>query len=51
VQPYEDFVLGGGVAVLNAALDRIERTEGGDGSLTVHLRRTDRRRRAGHRRR
>ena len=41
VQPYEDFVLGGGVAVLNAALDRIERTEGGDGSLTVHLRRTD----------
>ena len=41
VQPYEDFVLGGGVAVLNAALDRIERTEGGDGSLTVYLRRTD----------
>jgi thioredoxin reductase len=41
VQPYEDFVLGGGVAVLNAALDRIERTEGGDGSLTVTLRRSD----------
>jgi thioredoxin reductase len=41
VQPYEDFVLGGGVSVLNAALDRIERTEGGDGSLTVTLRRTD----------
>jgi hypothetical protein len=41
VQPSEDFVLGGGVAVLNAALDRIERAEGGDGSLTVHLRRTD----------
>jgi thioredoxin reductase len=41
VQPYEDFVLGGGVAVLDAALARIERTEGGDGSLTVHLRRTD----------
>lgn len=41
VQPYEDFVLGGGVAVLDAALDRIERTEGGDGSLTVRLRRTD----------
>jgi len=41
VQPYEDFVLGGGVAVLNAALDRIERTEGGEGTLTVHLRRTD----------
>jgi thioredoxin reductase len=41
VQPYEDFVLGGGVSVLEAALDRIERTEGGDGSLTVRLRRTD----------
>jgi thioredoxin reductase len=41
VQPYEDFVLGGGVAVLNAALDRIERTEGGDGTLTVTMRRTD----------
>ena len=41
VQPYEDFVLGGGVAVLNAALDRIERTEGGDGSLTVTVHRTD----------
>jgi thioredoxin reductase len=41
VQPYEDFVLGGGVAILDAALARIERTEGGDGSLTVHLRRTD----------
>jgi thioredoxin reductase len=41
VQPYEDFVLGGGVAVLNAALDRIERTEGGDGGLTVTVRRTD----------
>jgi thioredoxin reductase len=41
VQPYEDFVLGGGVAVLNAALDRIERTEGTADGLTVHLRRTD----------
>jgi thioredoxin reductase len=41
VQPYEDHVLGGGVAVLDAALDRIERIEGGDGSLTVRLRRTD----------
>jgi thioredoxin reductase len=41
VQPYEDYVLGGGVAILDAALARIERTEGGDGSLTVHLRRTD----------
>ncbi len=41
VQPFEDFVLGGGVAVLNAALDRIERTDGGDGSLTVRVRRSD----------
>jgi thioredoxin reductase len=41
VQPYEDFVLGGGVAVLDAALDRIERVEGSTGDLTVHLRRTD----------
>jgi thioredoxin reductase len=41
VQPYEDHVLGGGVAVLDAALDRIERTEGGDGGLTVRVRRTD----------
>ena len=41
VQPYEEFVLGGGVAILDAALDRIERTEGGEGSLTVRLRRTD----------
>ncbi|MGH2477875.1 MAG: NAD(P)-binding domain-containing protein [Candidatus Limnocylindrales bacterium] len=41
VQPFEDYVLGGGVAILDAALDRIERIEGGDGSLAVHLRRTD----------
>jgi thioredoxin reductase len=41
VQPYEDHVLGGGVAILDAALARIERNDGGDGSLTVHLRRTD----------
>ena len=39
VQPFEDHVLGGGVSVLDAALDRIERAPGG--SLTVHLRRTD----------
>ncbi len=39
VQPFEDFVLGGGVSVLDAAIDRIER--GPDGRLTVHLRRTD----------
>ena len=39
VQPFEDHVLGGGVAILDAALDRIERN--GDGSLAVTLRRTD----------
>jgi thioredoxin reductase len=39
VQPYEDHVLGGGVSVLDAAIDRIERTP--DGPLTVRLRRTD----------
>jgi hypothetical protein len=39
VQPYEDFVLGGGVSVLDAAIDRIERAA--DGRLTVRLRRTD----------
>ena len=39
VQPYEDYVLGGGVSVLDAAIDRIE--PAGDGRLTVHLRRTD----------
>jgi thioredoxin reductase len=39
VQPYEDHVLGGGVSVLDAAIDRIEPTP--DGPLTVRLRRTD----------
>ncbi len=39
VQPYEDHVLGGGVAILDAAVDRIERAA--DDRLTVHLRRTD----------
>jgi len=39
VQPYEDFVLGGGVSVLDAAIDRIERMP--DGPLGVRLRRTD----------
>ncbi len=41
VQPYEDHVLGGGVSVLNAALDRIERIDGGNGTLAVHVRRSD----------
>jgi thioredoxin reductase len=39
VQPYEDHVLGGGVSVLDATIDRIER--GADGSSIVHVRRTD----------
>jgi thioredoxin reductase len=39
VQPYEDHVLGGGVSVLDASIDRIERAS--DGRLTVRLRRTD----------
>jgi len=39
VQPFEDFVLGGGVSVLDAAIDRIERATGDQ--LVVHLRRTD----------
>jgi thioredoxin reductase len=41
VQPYEDHVLGGGVAILDASIERIERVPGGDGALAVHLRRTD----------
>ena len=41
VQPFEDHVLGGGVAVLDAALDRIERVEDGDGVLRANLRRSD----------
>jgi thioredoxin reductase len=41
VQPYEDHVLGGGVAILDAAIERVERVPGGDGALEVHLRRTD----------
>ena len=39
VQPYEDHVLGGGVSVIDAAVDRIEPV--GDGRLTARLRRTD----------
>jgi thioredoxin reductase len=39
VQPYEDNVLGGGVSVLDASIDRIQRGE--DARLTVRLRRTD----------
>ena len=39
VQPFEDHVLGGGVSVLDAALDRIERLPGG--AFAIRLRRTD----------
>ncbi len=39
VQPYEDHVLGGGVSILDASIDHIERTA--DGALDVFLRRTD----------
>jgi len=41
VQPYEDNILGGGVAILDAAIERIEPVPGGDGALAVHLRRSD----------
>ena len=39
VQPFEDHVLGGGVSVLDAAIDRVERAAGG--AFVVRLRRTD----------
>jgi thioredoxin reductase len=39
LQPYEDNVLGGGVTILDAAIDRVERHA--DGALAVNLRRTD----------
>ncbi|HEV8489264.1 MAG TPA: NAD(P)-binding domain-containing protein [Candidatus Limnocylindrales bacterium] len=39
VQPYEDHVLGGGVSVLDAAIERLERTP--DGAIRADLRRTD----------
>jgi thioredoxin reductase len=39
VQPYEDHVLGGGVSVLDAAIERLERMP--DGAIRVALRRTD----------
>ena len=41
VQPYEDHVLGGGVSIVDAGIERIERVPGGDGALAVRLRRTD----------
>jgi thioredoxin reductase len=39
VQPYEDYVLGGGVSLLDAAIDGIERLP--SGSLVVRARRAD----------
>jgi thioredoxin reductase len=39
VQPYEDHVLGGGVAIVDAAIARLE--PAGDGATRVALRRTD----------
>ncbi len=39
LQPYEDHVLGGGVSILDAAIDRLERTE--RGTIRVFLRRSD----------
>ncbi len=39
VQPFEDHVLGGGVTVVDASIDRIE--EGPGGRLTARLKRTD----------
>jgi thioredoxin reductase len=39
VQPFEDYVLGGGVSLLDASIASIDRTP--DGTLRVHLRRSD----------
>jgi hypothetical protein len=39
VQPYEDHVLGGGVSILDASLDHVERDA--TGTFHVHLHRTD----------
>ena len=39
VQPFEDHNLGGGVSILDASLDHIERA--GDGAFRVHLKRSD----------
>jgi len=41
VQPYEDHVLGGGVSILDAAIERIQPVPGRDGALSVQVRRTD----------
>jgi thioredoxin reductase len=39
VQPYEDHVLGGGVSILDAAIERVEQLP--DRTFIVHVRRTD----------
>jgi thioredoxin reductase len=41
LQPYEDHAIGGGVGILNASIELVERAEGGDGALRVTIRRTD----------
>jgi thioredoxin reductase len=38
VQPYEDYVLGGGVSILDASIERVERRE--DGTFLIRLNRT-----------
>jgi thioredoxin reductase len=40
LQPYEDHILGGGVAVLDASIDAVERAQGGAG-FVVRTRRSD----------
>jgi len=40
VQPYEDHALGGGVVILDAATERVERIDDGASPLAVHVRRT-----------
>jgi thioredoxin reductase len=39
VQPYEDHILGGGVSILDASIDRVDRTP--EGAFIVRLSRTD----------
>ena len=39
VQPYEDFVLGGGVSIIDASIESVERTA--SGTLVVRTKRTD----------
>ncbi len=41
VQPYEDHALGGGVVILDAALEQVARSDDADAPFVVDLRRTD----------